>query len=140
MFPTAGQSYTKGAVPQPGTDALSWGRRLAIWLGTELGNVQRATARASSRTVTVATTATITDDVILANATGGAFTVTLPDPTTVLEAVFTVKRLNGGGNAVTIGGTVDGTVNPSLGSQYASMTVKAIGTNDSAAWYKVAEL
>lgn len=65
---------------------------------------------------------------VLANATGGAFTVTLPSPVDRIGREIVIKRMNGGGNAVTIGGTVDGAVNPTLASQYAKMRVLSDGT------------
>lgn len=67
------------------------------------------------------------DSVILADATGGAFTVTLPPVTETLKPI-TIVRMNGGGNAVTIGGTVNGAANPTLASQYAKKTVISNGT------------
>lgn len=71
--------------------------------------------------------------VILANATGGAFTVTLPNATLRRnQTPITVKRLNGGGNAVTVGsagGTIDGAATQSLGTQYATIQVVSDGQN-----------
>lgn len=128
------ETYAKGAVPEPRYPGF------AQWLATELGKIQRGMARSSSRTVTAATIVLDTDNVILADATAAPFTVTLPTATTMLETQVTIKRVNAGGNAVTIGGTVDATVNPTLGAQWASITVIAIGTNQSAAWYKVASI
>lgn len=60
-----------------------------------------------------------TDYFISADATGGAFTVTLPSITDSRGRELVIKRMNSGGNAVTIGGTVDGVVNPTLAAQYA---------------------
>ncbi len=93
------------------------------WLETETGNIRRQIAGASHRAVTAAYTAMISDGLILADATGGAFTVTLPAPATVPDMSVIIKRTNGGGNAVTIGGTVDGTVNRTLASQYSTIWV-----------------
>ena len=135
------QPYAKRPVPTPAGQSgnlKAWADRLAAWLGVEFANVQRGTIRASSKTVTAAYTALNTDGLILADATGGAFTVTLPAPATVHDMMVTIKRLNGGGNAVTIGGTVDGTLNRTLASQYATMTVWAdISADPAGAWYRV---
>lgn len=131
--------YGKRAVPTPtgAGDVAQWASKVAAWLGIEFANMQRALQR-QSRTVVAATTATATDDLILADATGGAFTVTLPTPTTaaVNDMRVTIKRTNGGGNAVTVGATVDGAANPTLGSQYATMTVWCSG----GAWWKISAI
>lgn len=111
-------------------------KKLAAWLGIEFMNVQRSVARASARTVTSATTATTNDGLILVDTTGGAVTVTLPDPTTCENTQLVIKRISGGGNNVTIGGTVDGTISPTLTVQWASMMVWSNGTG----WFKVAAI
>ena len=107
-------------------------KKLAAWLGIEFMNVQRSVARASARTVTSATTATTNDGLILVDTTGGAVTVTLPDPTTCENTQLIIKRISAGGNNVTIGGTTDGTLNRTLGSQYATISLWSNGL----AWYR----
>ena len=86
-----------------------------------------------SRYIVVSKTAayTVAEEVylVLADATGAPFTVTLPSATNRLGREIIIKRMNGGGNAVTIGGTVDGTLNPTLGAQYVKMVVISDGTN-----------
>lgn len=80
--------------------------------------------------VTVTTTYAVkaTDYFISADATGGAFTVTLPDVTASRGRELIIKRMNGGSNAVTIGGTVDGAANPTLASQYAHIRLFCDGS------------
>lgn len=136
MQTVTAQPYAKRPVPDPdGEKSLAaWAAKIASYLGIEFANVQRGQARAGSRTVTDAYTATANDGLILADATSAPFEVTLPDPMAAKDTVLTIKRLNGGGNAVTVGGTVDGTLNPTLGAQWASKTVWSSG----AAWYTVA--
>lgn len=135
MQSLASQPYAKRPVPTPAnTTTPAWAATLAAWLGTEFANVQRGMTRAPSRTVTSATTATASDGLILADATSAPVTVTLPDPRSVPDMAVTIKRTNGGGNAVTVGGTVDGTLNRTLASQYAAMTVWSDGT----VWWRVA--
>lgn len=77
--------------------------------------------------------ATMRDGVILGDATGGAFTVTLPTAVGRAGKTFTVKRINSGGNAVTVGTTssqtIDGSTTYALSSQYASVTVVSDGAN-----------
>ena len=69
--------------------------------------------------------------VVLADATGGAFTVTIPDAYGRMgQQPISVKRTNGGGNAVTVasaGGTIDGATTQSLATQYAAITVVSDG-------------
>lgn len=75
--------------------------------------------------------------VVLADATGGAFTVTLPAASLRKNQMpIIVKRLNSGANAVTVasaGGTIDGAASQPLGSQYAVLRFVSDGTN----WYTI---
>lgn len=113
------------AIPSPtGSDGTS----IVSWVKTCLSKLRQSVPPLSVVSVTAHYTATINDGTIEADATGGAITVTLPLPDQAKGYVVSVKRLNGGGNAVTIGATVDATVNPTLGAQWASMTVQSDGT------------
>lgn len=123
----ARQSYSAPAAPT----AYS-----SNWFRTQLTRIAQALLPAMVRTVTAADTITIQDDTILADATSAPFTVTLLPAAQCQFLKVNIKRLNGGGNAVTIGGTVDGSVNPTLGSQYSSITIQSSGT----AWYKLASV
>lgn len=86
-----------------------------------------------TRSVTAAYTMVAFDRVVLADATAGAFTVTLPSAVGRHgQQPLVVKRTNAGGNAVTVGstsGTIDGAATQSLAAQYASITVVSDGTN-----------
>ncbi len=86
-----------------------------------------------TKSVTAAYTWQTTDKIVLADATGGAFTVALPMATgRIGQQPLIVKRLNAGGNAVTIGsagGTIDGAATASLAAQYATKTFVSDGTN-----------
>lgn len=76
--------------------------------------------------------ATASDDVILADATGGVFTVTLRTPVGIAGKVFRLKRLNAGANNVTIAtsaGTIDGAATLALITQYQFVSVISDGTN-----------
>lgn len=68
-----------------------------------------------------------------ADTTNGDVTVTLPDATTVTaDTVFTVKRISGGANTLTVttgGGNIDGTASHSIPTQYASYSYVSDGTN-----------
>lgn len=73
------------------------------------------------------------DDVVLCDATGGAFDVTLPDAADFNGRRFTIKRLNSGSNSVTVaaasGQTIDGASTSVLGTQYLAITVISDGSN-----------
>ncbi len=82
---------------------------------------------------TAAYTITVTDSVILGDATTAAFTVTLPTAVGIVGRQYTIKLTSTGANAVTVGTTssqsVDGTATKTFGSQNASITVVSDGTN-----------
>lgn len=59
-------------------------------------------------TVSANYTATSGDDVILVNASGGAVTVTLPAPATMLGKVINIQKTDTSANTVTINGDVNG--------------------------------
>lgn len=85
------------------------------------------------RTVTASLTMLDTDRTILADATGGGVTVTLPAVADVpVGAELVVKRLNSGANAVAVQGatgaqTIDGATSVTLAAQYAVLRVQSDG-------------
>ncbi len=89
---------------------------------------------------TAAYTATTSDELIAANATGGAFTITLPTAIGNKDKVFTIKKTDSSGNGVTIGTTssqtIDGATTISLSAQYYSHTVVSDGAN----WQAVSKI
>jgi hypothetical protein len=84
------------------------------------------------KSVTAAYTMQPLDRIVLADATSAPFTVTLPSAQGRHgQQALTVKRMNAGGNAVTVGaasGLIDGAATQSLGSQYARLSVVSDGT------------
>jgi len=74
-----------------------------------------------------------TSTVVLANATGGSLTVTLPTAVGIAGKVYTVKRTNSGANTVTVGTTsaqtIDGATTQVLVTQYTSIDVVSDGAN-----------
>ncbi len=68
------------------------------------------------------------DNMVTMDATGGARTVTLPALASSLGADFFIKRMNSGGNAVTLAragsDTIDGATSKSLDTQYACIHVR----------------
>jgi hypothetical protein len=95
-----------------------------------------ATARWSHRSITAATLVGPSERVILADATGGAFSVTLPPAKDNPNRYLTIKRTNSGSNAVTVAcsgsETIDGSSTFSLSTQWDSVTVWSDG---GVAWY-----
>lgn len=91
--------------------------------------------------VSVTTTYTVLgkDKVVLADGTGGGFTVTLPAASLRKNAQpITIKRISAAGN-ITIasaGGTIDGAATVTLAAQWAMRTVISNGTN----WIVIASI
>ncbi|MGI8406392.1 MAG: beta strand repeat-containing protein [Thermomicrobiales bacterium] len=84
-------------------------------------------------TKTAAYTLTATDSIILADATTAAFQATLPTAVGITGRQYTVKRINGGANNVTVGTTsgqtIDGVTTFVLTTQYQYIRVVSDGTN-----------
>ena len=70
------------------------------------------------------------DCFVMCNATGGAFNITLPAAHASYQGrIFYIKKTDSSANAITIVGTVEGAVNPTLAAQYNSMTLTCDGTS-----------
>ena len=84
-------------------------------------------------TKTTTYTANSSDKTILADATGAAFTVTLPTAVGRDSVVYVVKKIDAGANAVTVATTssqtIDGAATASLAAQYAVVRVQSDGAN-----------
>jgi len=59
--------------------------------------------------------------------------VDLEQPARVHGLVLTIKKIDASANAITILGTVDGTVNPTLTAQYSGMQIIA----DETGWWNI---
>lgn len=103
----------------------------AAEIRTALGNLARSVSPMTTRNVSAATEADVTDDLIVCDTTGGNFAVTLPVAGQVQFLRITI--LNIGTGTLTVAGTVSGSVNPTL-AQWKSMTVQTNGT----IWMKIA--
>lgn len=75
----------------------------------------------------------VAGDVLLCDASGGAFTVTLPAAATVSGSSISVKKSDASANAVTIDGagaeTIDGAATLALSTQYEAVTLWSDGTS-----------
>ncbi|RLS54289.1 MAG: hypothetical protein DWH91_12115 [Planctomycetota bacterium] len=73
------------------------------------------------------------DSVVIADATTAAFNVTLPTAVGISGRQYTIKRVNGGVNNVTVtttsSQTIDGATTNVLNAQYSSVTVVSDGAN-----------
>lgn len=82
---------------------------------------------------TSAYTIVATDSNILADATGGAFQVTLPTAVGIIGREYTVKKTDASANAVTVGTTssqtIDGSTTYALSLQYRYLKVVSDGAN-----------
>ena len=92
------------------------------------------------KSVTAAYTIQPQDDTISADATSAPITVTLPNAAQVPGAKFTLTRINGGGNAVTLATTLAQTISGAasivLSAQWSSKTVQSTGSS----WLLIASL
>lgn len=76
---------------------------------------------------TAAYTATLNDDFINCDATGGAFAVTLPPVATAAGRTFGIRKSDASANAVTLADTIDGTAGRALLIPYATYFVRSNG-------------
>ena len=115
---------TAPVAPAPTIDA----RADALWR-----RAQRF-IRSALQTDAVAGAVTLTDayGTVLADATGGAFAVTLPPAAELPGWPFRVKKVDASANAVTVtaSGTdlIDGAATYALAVQYQSVTIQSTGT------------
>jgi hypothetical protein len=98
-----------------------------------------AVAKQNVTTKTGAYTATSSDDLILCDASGGAFTVTLPAASTNSGLILTIKKTDSSlANKITIDGngseTIDGATTKKLCTQYESFKIICDGSN----WHVIA--
>ncbi len=79
-------------------------------------------------------TVTQKDRTIICNAASAGFTVTLPTPAAANAGMIVcIKKTDATANAVTIAATIDGTVNPTITTQYESRTYQS----DASAWHRI---
>jgi hypothetical protein len=118
--------------------------RDSLAVGLPLGNTANSTFQVngsiSSNITKVAANYTVasTDNTVLADATSGAITITLPNPGTISGRIYTIKKIGTGGidNALTItptSGTIDGGANYIIYNDWTFVCLQTDGTN----WYVI---
>lgn len=114
--------------------SVPWGSRVLESNGANKWTILSA-ALPTSVTKTGAYVATVSDNVILADGTGGAFHVTLPTAVNRNGATLTVKKIDSSANVITIdttsSQTIDGVTTKVISTQYQSYTV----VSDNANWW-----
>ena len=95
--------------------------------------------RGAYRSVTTSGNVLSGDYLIIADATAGAITMTLPPAALVPGRIYAFKRINSGGNHVIIDGyaseTIDGALTHSMSPQWNSLVIMT----DGVAWFKLAD-
>lgn len=112
----------KGSYPGWVFDGAAWNPMAPI--GNAIGTISTGTVLTTASTPT-----------LLCNATGGAFTVTLPTAASTSGQIFNIKKTDSSANAVTIdpngAETIDGASTLVLNTQWQSAQIQSNGT----AWY-----
>jgi hypothetical protein len=129
-FILTGNSIGMGGIPNTGTQKLYVSGNLHVTGGNiylngyTLGNVN----------VTPAANYTITanESLIRANSAGGAFTLTLPNSTTVSGKQYIIKKISSDANAVTVTGVSSQRLDDMLGyniyNRYEALSIVSFGT------------
>ena len=95
--------------------------------------------RGAYRSVTTSGNVASGDYLIIADATGGAITMTLPPAALVPGRIYAFKRINSGANQVIVDGyaaeTIDGNLTHTLTPQWNSVTIMSNGV----AWFILAD-
>lgn len=122
--PTVTATHLTSPLPvaQGGTGATTASAALSTLGGTPISAV---------RAITASTVTANAWDVIEANATSNAITVTLPANSAGVRV--TVKKTDSSANTVTVSGTIDGATNHTLAYQNQSIELVGDGTN----WYRI---
>ena len=101
--------------------------------GRQIKPVASTVINRAISTKTTTYTLNANDSVILADATGGAFSLNLPTAVGISGTVYDIKRTNSGANNVTIDAsgaqTIDGALTYVLTVQYQSVTLISDGSN-----------
>lgn len=101
-------------------------------LATFAGSISTKGFDANLVTKTGAYTLTSSDYTVICNATGGAFTITLPTAASHTGRIYYIKKIDSSANAVTVDGdsseTIDDSTTAVLTAQYESITIQSDGS------------
>ena len=115
------------------SDLKAWLTRLQDELSAAINNLRWQDITEGVRIVTGAYTLTSLEFTLLCDATGAAFTITLPAAASNHGRIYVIKKTDVSANAVTIDGngaeTIDGAATVALAAQYNARTIQSNGTN-----------
>ena len=115
-----------------GTPALAWDES-EDGFNLSKGLMVAGSFGASLTAISSNTTLDTTHHVVTCDASGGAFTVTLPASSGITGRVYHIKKTDSSGNAVTVDGnaaeTIDGAATAALSAQYESIQISCDGSN-----------
>ena len=114
-------SSLKGLAPASGGGTANYLRADGTWIIPPALKTPISTKTANYLITTA-------DGTIIVNAASGAVTITLPSAASAAEYHFTIKKIDTSSNTVTIAGTIDGTTNYVLYSQYEAVRVQSDGS------------
>lgn len=104
------------------------------WVRNTLVRVQQALWQPKHRTVRASGLLVAQDDLVLVDATAAPVSITLLPAAQAQFARTTIKKIDASAHAVTLVGTIDGAVNPTLATQYKAKTIQSDGVG----WYTLA--
>lgn len=120
--------------PYTASSDAEWRRSIA----SQLNSRPWATRNVISKTA--AYTAVEGDDVILCNATGGAFTITLPPAATFTGQTFIVKKTDASANAVTVDANGSELIDSSATYSLATLDECCTLISDGTGWRVIASI
>jgi hypothetical protein len=125
--------------PVPGSDTNTWGFVLLNFLNvshTSTGALSSSAVATASRTISIQSGAyspsSSISEIVLANATSGNITITLPSASSN-NNLYTVKKVDNSSHTITISTsasqTIDGGASATLKVQYVSLALVSDGSN-----------
>ena len=136
---SAGFSATSSNQIVIGTSAIGIGSNTTIIGNSSTTSAElKGTLKSNGQVLAIAAksaayTALVSDEIITGDATSAAFTITLPTAVGKTGQTYTIKRINAGANAVTVGTTssqnIDGAATYALSMQYKYVKVVSDGSH-----------
>lgn len=101
---------------------------LRTFLTQELRNISQAIGPNVIRSIAANEAQRQTDSIVLATGGAGGITYTLMAASAFPRFPVMVKKVDAAAGVITLGGTIDGVVNPTIVVQYATYTIVSDGT------------